>query len=212
MLSLQCLHGLIEKFESAAKWIDRYELIDWAERSLDPVATTMLLNAAELIQIGAGEPSQYLHRDSDSWPLVPLGDQPIIVNALIALDSFTLENGATHITPGSWRWSRERKPKPEEILRAPMEEGDALLFRGDVIHGGGANTTGRHRRAVSVSYCAGWLRPVENSFLNVSRERAKILPTRVQKLLGYVAYDGKRDGGGLVGLYENGDPSALVRE
>ena len=47
----------------------------------------MLLNAAELIQIGAGEPGQYLLRDSDSWPLVPLGDQPIIVNALIALDS-----------------------------------------------------------------------------------------------------------------------------
>ena len=93
-----------------------------------------------------------------------------------------------------------------------MEAGDALLFRGDVIHGGGANTTESHRRAVSVSYCAGWLRPVENSFLNVSRERAKILPTRVQKLLGYAAYDGKRDGGGLVGLYENGDPRALVRE
>ncbi|MCZ6853142.1 MAG: phytanoyl-CoA dioxygenase family protein [Gammaproteobacteria bacterium] len=204
------LHGLIEKFESARNWIDRCELLDWAERTLEPTATTMLLNAAELIQIGPGEPSQYMHRDSDSWPLVPLGDQPVVVNAVIALDPFTLENGATRFTPGSWRWPRDQKSNPEEIVRAQMEAGDALLFRGDVIHGGGANTTERHRRGVSFSYCAGWLRPVENSFLNVSRERVKNLPKRVQKLLGYAAYDGERDGGGLIGLYENGDPGTLV--
>ena len=34
---------------------------------------------------------------------------------------------------------------------------------------GGANTTDARRRVISLSYCAGWLRPVENSYLNVTR-------------------------------------------
>ncbi len=204
------LQGLIEKFDSAADWIGHRELFEYAERTLEPIATSVLLNAAELIQIGPGEPEQYLHRDSDSWPMAPLGDHPLVVNAFMALDPFTLENGATHIAPGSWRWERDRKPTPDEITRARMAPGDVLLFRGDLVHGGGANTTDRPRRAVSITYCAGWLRPVENSVLNVSLERIKTLPKHVQGLLGYAAYDGTRDNGGLVGLYENGDPGALL--
>ena len=56
------LQGLIEKFDHAADWIGRRELVEWAERSVEPIATSVLLNAAELIQIGPGEPEQYLHR------------------------------------------------------------------------------------------------------------------------------------------------------
>jgi hypothetical protein len=29
-------------------------------------------------------------------------------------------------------------------------------------------------------------------------------------MLGYAAYDGSRDNGGLVGLHENGDPAVLL--
>jgi hypothetical protein len=32
----------------------------------------------------------------------------------------------------------------------------------------------------------------------------------VQALLGYAVYDGSRDKGGLVGLYENGDPAVVL--
>ena len=207
------LHGLVEKFENADDWIGHPDLFAWSERTLEPVATSVLLNAAELIQIGPGEPSQVLHRDTDSWPMAPLGEHPLMVNALVALDPFSIENGATRFAPGSWRWERDRRAAPEEILRATMEPGDGLIFRGDVIHGGGANATDRPRRAISLSYCVGWLRPVENSVFNVSKERARSLPQHMQQLLGFAVYDGSRDHGGLVGLYENGDPSAwLERE
>ena len=204
------LQGLIEKVPNVAEWIGHPELCDWAGRTLKPVATSTLLNAAELIQIGPGEPRQYLHRDSDSWPMAPLGEHPLIVNAVVALDPFTLANGATHVAPGSWRWDRKRKVQPAEMLRAVMEPGDVLVFRGDIVHGGGANTTDVPRRALSISYCVGWLRTVENSILNISRERIKTLPKHLQQLLGYAAYDGSRDNGGLLGLYENGDPSILL--
>ena len=204
------MQGLIEKMPSAADWIGDSALCDWANRTLEPVSSSVLLNAAELIQIGPGEARQYLHRDTDSWPVAPLGEHPLIVNALVALDEFTLANGATHLVPGSFAWARDKKAQPEEMPRAEMAPGDGLLFRGDIVHGGGANDTDRPRRAISISYCVGWLRPVENSFLNISRESAKRLPRHVQALLGYAAYDGSRDKGGLVGLYENGDPAVVL--
>ncbi len=204
------LQGLTEKSAEVVSWIGDPELVHWAEKTLQPLATSVLLNAAELIQIGPDEPRQYLHRDSDSWPTAQLAEHPFIVNALIALDEFTLENGATWVAPGSWAWDRDRRAEPHEFVRAVMSSGDGLLFRGDILHSGGANQTDQPRRAISISYCAGWLRPVENSLFNIPRAHARALPPHVQKLLGYHSYDGSAHNGGLLGLYENGDPSVLL--
>lgn len=92
-----------------------------------------------------------------------------------------------------------------------MSPGDAVLFRGDLIHGGGENESDAPRRVVSISYCAGWLRPVENSFLNLSRATVSMLKPKLQALLGYAPDDGTHNQGGMIGLFENGD-SALSLE
>ena len=134
------LHGLVEKVPSSAELIGRTELVAWAERLIGPLASSVLLNAGELIQIQPGEPAQYPHRDSDSWP-VPIGEDPIIVNAIVALDPCTLENGATYVAPGSWQWEPKRQARADEFARAVMDPGDAVLFRGDLIHGGGENAS-----------------------------------------------------------------------
>ncbi len=203
------LHGLLAKLPQTTDIIGNSDLVDWATRTMQAKAGSVLLNAGELIQINPGEPAQYIHRDSDSWP-VPLDGAPFIVNAIIALDDFTAANGATHVAPGSWRLPPQEKPAAEDFQQAVMHSGDALLFRGDLLHGGGANNTRAPRRALSISYCAGWLRPVENSFLNIPRARAQSLPPHVQGLLGYAAHDGSRWNAGLVGLYENGDPARYL--
>ena len=206
------LHGLLEKVPSSADLIGRPELIEWAERLMAPVAESIQLNAGELIQIQPGEPAQFVHRDCDSWPQIPLGQDPIIVNALVALDACTLENGATHIAPGSWRWEQGRRADAHEFTRAVMDPGDAVLFRGDVIHRGGENASNARRRILSISYCVGWLRPVENSFLNLSRKTVRALPQKLQAVLGYAAYDASMQRGGMIGLYENGDPGRALRD
>ena len=203
------LHGLVEKVPASANLIGRDELVDWAERMIAPVASSVLLNAGELIQIQPDEPAQYLHRDTDSWP-IPIGAHPHLVNAIVALDPCTLENGATYLAPASWQWEPRRQPQDGELIRAIMKPGDALLFRGDLVHGGGENKTDLRRRVLSISYCAGWLRPVENSFLNLSRETVRPLTSKLQALLGYAAYDGTQQLGGIIGLYENGDPARAL--
>lgn len=202
------LHGLIEKVPEIANLIGQEDLVAWAERSMASVASSVQLNAGELIQIQPDEPAQFLHRDSDSWP-VPIGEEPIVVNAIIALDSCTLENGATYIAPGSWGWEPNRQPRADEFARATMDPGDAVFFRGDVIHGGGANQSQGRRRALSISYCAGWLRPVENSILNLRKETVATLPKKLQEILGYGIHDGSDARGGMLGLYECGDPGRV---
>ncbi|MFN7604670.1 MAG: phytanoyl-CoA dioxygenase family protein [Hyphomonadaceae bacterium] len=204
------LHGLAEKVPTTRSLLADPELVAWAERAIGANAASVLLNAGELIQIGPDEPAQYLHRDTDSWLALARGEAPVLVNAIVALDPFTLTNGATYIAPGSWRWDNGRQPKSDEFARAVMNAGDAVLFRGDLIHGGGENASTASRRALSISYVAGWLRPVENSFLNVPIDTVRALEPRLQALLGYAAHDGVAKRGGMIGLYENGSPTRIL--
>lgn len=204
------LHGLADKLPSGGELIADERLVDWAHRMMASHGETIQLNAGELIQICPGETSQFLHRDSDSWSELPISKQPIVVNAILALDDFTLENGATHVANGSWQWDRHRQPKSEELARVVMKAGDVVLFRADLIHGGGGNETDAHRRAVSITYCPSWLRPVENSILNIPPNKAALLPESVTRLLGYAAHDSTGERGGMLGLYEGGDPSKTL--
>jgi len=200
------LHGLVAKAPSSEGLIADDRLLQLSRDIIGSRASSLLLNAGELIQIGPGEPAQFLHRDTDSWPEVEIAAEPLVVNAILALDPFTLENGATYLAPGSQTWPRERTASQADLCRAVMNRGDVLLFRADLIHGGGENTSGAARRAISVSYCAGWMRPVENSFLNIPIGVTRTLSGPMQDLLGFAPHDATGRFGGLLGLYENGHP------
>ena len=92
-----------------------------------------------------------------------------------------------------------------------MPAGSMAVIRGDTQHAGGTNTDGSARRALSVSYCLGWLRAVENSYLNLDIELVKSLPSKAQQLLGYDIHDGSQDEvrSGFLGYYRMGSPRAL---
>ena len=77
--------------------------------------------------------------------------------------------------------------------------GDALIYSGKVVHGGGANRTrGEWRRAVHVSFLAGWLVPEEASALDYAPGELSGRSARVQRLLGHRSYDPRPHyGGGL---------------
>ena len=179
-------------------------LVEWADGCLAQTSAGALLNAGEFIQIGPGEPAQYLHRDTDSWPDLQRGAQPFLINAIIALDDFTATNGATHVTPGSYDWPFGKQPTLEEQARATMKPGDVLLFRGDLLHGGGSNSTGTRRRGLSLSYCAGWMRTVEAHHRNISSARLEAFPPLLRRLLGDTVHDATHRGGGILGLVDSG--------
>jgi hypothetical protein len=155
---------------------------------LDQVLGHYQLSAPVGIRIGPGERAQILHRDDAIYPL-PHNGPPVVVNTMWPLDEFTSDNGATRFIPGSHRWEPGRQPtESDPILTATISPGSVMFYLGSLWHGGGANRTGRPRLGVILEYAAAWLRPQENHCLAVPRDVVRLLPQRLQELLGYNIY------------------------
>lgn len=204
------LHGVAAKAPSFPGVMIDPRVLFVMDQQLKPNCTDYRLSAAELIEIRGGETAQPIHRDDDSWPKAAQSASPLVVNVMIALSDYTAENGATVVVPGSHKWDPERVPESDEITQAVMSPGSVAMFTGQTIHGGGQNISGVPRRGLSVSYCHGWLVPVENSYLGIPLETVRGLPERAQSLLGYDIYDGTSRGSGQINMYEVGSPRALL--
>ncbi|WP_085690559.1 MULTISPECIES: phytanoyl-CoA dioxygenase family protein [unclassified Pseudomonas] len=144
--------------------------IDWRHSQLDTDATVqtvcrlphLLSVVGELIgerfflsQVEGREPLangglQQLHRDlSVQRP----GDT---VNALVYLDDYGPENGATRLVPGSHR------PAPNDpafdftdesrAVQLTGNAGDILIFDADLIHAGSLNASGTRRRSLLITF------------------------------------------------------------
>jgi len=165
-----------------------------ADRFLLPHCLNYRFGSLTGIEILQGEMAQRLHRDQNCYSHRIPGIE-FEVAALWSLDDFTLENGATHVIPGSHRWPLERLPAPDDAtLQAEMPVGSLLLYLGTTYHGGGANRTDRPRMGLVNTYSLGWLRQEENMALSVPRALANELPRPVRDLMGYRPH-------GLVGWY-----------
>lgn len=100
---------------------------------------------------------QNVHRDirfgSDS--------RRFMVNALVMLDDFTLENGATHILSHSQ--NIQQQPADEyfyaQAARATGERGSVLLFDSRMWHATGRNTTDAPRRALTLTFTSPFFKP-----------------------------------------------------
>ena len=160
-----------------------------------------LLTASQSINIHPGETPQPFHTDDSFYP-IPRPRNMVSLSVIIAIDPFTVQNGATELIPGSHLWSDEAVrglyhlggnapgPSPEARITpaattAVLPAGGAIIFSGMLIHRGGANRSTGPRMAITNQYCEPWARPQENYFLSVSAETTRRLPPRVQQLLGY---------------------------
>ena len=168
------------------------------DRFLDP---NYLLTGSLAICIHPGESPQPWHNDDAFYPL-PRPRPMVSLSTMVAVDDFTLDNGATEVIPGSHLWSeaeiggdyrtgdRETDPNFAERMAGrgvgiEMAAGTCMVFAGNLLHRGGANRTDRPRRGFSIQYCQPWARTQENYFLTVSREQARAMSPRLQALLGY---------------------------
>lgn len=206
------LQGLASKTPAFIDALTDPRLLDAMGHLLLPLCTSYMLSAGEMIEIRAQETAQRLHTDNNSWPAKIQNMGPLCANAMVALTDFTEENGATLVVPGSHIWSKGRLPDPDDIAKAIMPAGSIAIFTGDTIHAGGTSTSDSIRRGLSISYCAGWLRPVENHYLNLDLDQVAAMPERARELLGYDVYDGTATGSGVLGYYEMGSPKDLFKE
>jgi ectoine hydroxylase-related dioxygenase (phytanoyl-CoA dioxygenase family) len=194
------MHALVGAVDRASDLVLQRDIVDCARRVLRPLSDTVLLTVAEYMARLPGAPRQELHRDTFSWRHVPGGTEPIALTVMAAMSEFTAANGATWVVPDSHGGPAD-EPAPDWSRAAQVElnRGDALLFRADTFHAGGANTTDSTRHIFSMGFQVGWLRQVENGTLSVPPARAAGLDPELLELLGYSHEL-------VLGLYKGGHP------
>lgn len=175
-----------------------------ADAVLLPNCGSYWVNTGQAMLIGPQSEAQVLHRDCMNWPQLCAPVWPdcpeITLSAMIALDTVDDALGATRVLPKSHKdkafveaWDHA------QTVPAELAPGDALIYSGKVVHGGGANrTTDRWRKAMHLSFLVGWLTPEESSPIDYTDEELAGRSARVQRLLGHRSYDPRpRFGGGL---------------
>ena len=196
-------HGLLRRSPLAKDFVLHLDILSFVEAILGRHCDTAQLNLTQAIEIEPGSEAQPPHRDQDMWPIHAPGVE-YLVNVMWPFTSYTRENGATVLWPGSNRRQDEILLAEDEAIAAEMEPGDALIFLGSTLHGGGANTTDTPRRGMIVSYSLGWLKPYELPWLAYPPEIARGFPRELADLAGYKAHRPN------LGTHEGRCPSLLL--
>src|SRR5215469_16461344 len=149
-------------------------------------ATSLQVNATQVITIGPGEPAQVVHRDQWAFDRYPFAkDYQVIVNTIWAMTDFTAQNGATRVVVGSHTFEDKLTFTEGDTEPAEMSKGSVFLYLGTTYHGGGANRSEADRIGIAFSYSVSWLRQEENQYLAVPLEIARTLPEELLRLMGY---------------------------
>lgn len=148
--------------------------------------TSYQLHLTQIIDIGPGAEAQQIHRDQWAFDFFPFPTgYDVQCNTIWAGDDFTEENGATRVVVGSNTKEDGLRFALEDSVPAEMGRGSVLFYSGSVYHGGGANQTDAHRRAVNITYNVSFLRQEENQYLSCPQEVAATFPEELQRLMGY---------------------------
>jgi hypothetical protein len=124
-----------------------------------------------------------IHRDIRFFS----GDFPLMLNFLIMLDDFTLENGATYLLPGSHK--QPNKPGDEEFYansyRVVGKRGDILFFNSNLWHAAGLNKSTAERRAITVNFSKPFMKQQMDYPRAIGYEKVEKMSNEMKQMLGY---------------------------
>ena len=162
-------------------------VLEIVEQMLLPWCERIALNLTQAIAIHPGALPQLPHRDQDMWQ-GPKGGLEYLVNVMWPLTAFTRSNGGTRLWTGS-QFDQDAPLLPEEESVVPtLAPGDALIFLGSTLHGGGGNVSAAPRRGIVISYCLGWLKPFELQWLVYPPQVARHFSPELAALVGYAQH------------------------
>jgi len=176
--------SLIERCPASRELVMHPTVVDTVRHFLGH-ATAQQLHLTQLISVGPGETKQKPHRDQMAFDFFEFpADYHVQCNTMWALTDFTVDNGATHIHPGTSAQDDDAAQRvPSE--QATMRRGSVLFYDGKVLHGAGANDSDGVRQGVNITYAVGWVRQEENQYLACSQEVARTLDDDLLRMMGY---------------------------
>lgn len=126
-----------------------------------------------------------MHRDVRTFT----GDVKLILNFLLLLDDFTIENGATYLLTGSH--TRAERPSPDafsrEAHRLTGKAGSICLFDSNLWHAAGQNQTDTPRRALTLTFSKGLVKPQFDFIRFFGEARVAQMDLRLRQMLGWDA-------------------------
>ncbi|KAI4234580.1 MAG: hypothetical protein LQ349_003698 [Xanthoria aureola] len=222
--TLRC-HRLFGRSQTAReKWMQRSEVsqilnhflktssIPYNDQGNCTIETDPVLSSSAAMEISPGEKAQDLHRDDFIWQKTHYSDEgcykpesDVSMGIIVAGTETTMRNGATVFIPKSHRWDHSRRPNQDEACYAAMSVGEAFVFLGSTVHGGGTNTTEQSRVVHGFFFCRSWMRPEENQFLWWSKEEVETWSRAAQRQAGYLL------GNPFLGHCDESDPVGMFR-
>ena len=197
--------SLLKRSSFAAGLVQHPVILGIAEQLLLPWCERIALNLTQAIEIHPGASAQLPHRDQDMWP-GPKGGIEYLVNVMWPLAPFSASNGGTRLWPSSHLDQDVPLLAEADATVPPVLPGDALLFLGSTLHGGGANVDVKPRRGIIISYCLGWLKPFELQWLIYPPAIARTFSPELAALVGYAQHRPN------LGNVEGQCPSILLRD
>tara|TARA_R110000868_G_scaffold39435_1_gene137382 strand:+ start:360 stop:1130 length:771 start_codon:yes stop_codon:yes gene_type:complete len=111
----------------------------------------------------------------------------LMLNTMVLLDDFNLENGATHLLTGSHKV--EEVPSTEFFLnnsyRVVAKAGSIVMFHSNLLHAAGENTTTQQRRAVNPIFTVPWKKPLFDYPRYLGYDLAPELSDLALQIFGY---------------------------
>ena len=129
--------------------------------------------------------SSIIHRDIKFFS----GTLPLMVNVLIMVDDFTIENGATIILP----YSHMIKEKPSDeffhtnSIQATGNSGDILIFNSNIWHCSGKNSTDKDRIGLPITFSKSSLKQLLDYPRALGYNRKEEFNDELRQILGYDA-------------------------
>ncbi|SMF61048.1 phytanoyl-CoA dioxygenase family protein [Allosphingosinicella indica] len=197
--------GLLARSRHCARLVLQDVILAAVEELLLPWCDSVQLNLTQAVALHPGALAQAPHRDQDMWRGT-IGEVEYLVNVMWPFTRYDADNGATLVWPESHGAAALAAEPAGDPLVATMEPGDALVFLGSALHGGGANRSDAVRRGAIISYCLGWLKPYENQWLVYPPDVARDFSPELAALVGY------RQHRPNLGNVEGRCPSLLLQE
>jgi ectoine hydroxylase-related dioxygenase (phytanoyl-CoA dioxygenase family) len=109
------------------------------------------------------------------------------INAMLAIDAFTAENGGTLVVPGTHQRSERPQQSYLHAAAVPIEcpPGSMILFDSTLWHAAGRNMTGTDRLAINHQFTRSFFKQQLDYVRALGEELVLSQPPRVQQLLGW---------------------------
>jgi ectoine hydroxylase-related dioxygenase (phytanoyl-CoA dioxygenase family) len=173
--------------ERFLQFLELPQLLAIVDRTVSPTAILHLQNGFVLPSSPAGEaPRVFQTSYHQDFPRV-LNGYVASINALFAIDPFSVSNGATWVVPGTHH--RPDRPSAEEVAAkaVPVEcdAGSMIVFDSTLWHAAGANTSGRDRLAVNHQFTRSFIKQQMDYVRALGADAVSRQPPRTQQLLGW---------------------------